>query len=266
MNTAAIIPDFHGFEWDVTPFSPESTFDNILSQFEQDPVFLNPLCQGPGCHIGQNSPIPKLPLTHLPLNPSSSELHKKEKGSSCITNNRIGNDGLRMQIGEGMQSKHPIQHLDSSWVDMSQAKALPPALTAGLLERRNSTMSTEGSILGLEKSATHVKMRSASRRPKKVSKKPALPAHVVQARECHNNVEKQYRTRLKQKFERLLAVLQASKTKDESGGEGDAEAPDCGYSRGEVLNFARQRILTLEEENRHLSDQVQNLKGGFTIV
>ncbi|UZP36410.1 hypothetical protein NXS19_004226 [Fusarium pseudograminearum] len=242
MNTAAIIPDFHGFEWDVTPFSPESTFDNILSQFEQDPVFLNPLCQGPGCHIGQNSPIPKLPLTHLPLNPSSSELHKKEKGSSCITNNCIGNDGLRMQIGEDMQSKHPIQHLDSSWVDMSQAKALPPALTAGLLERRNSTMSTEGSILGLEKSATHVKIRSASRRPKK------------------------YRTRLKQKFERLLAVLQASKTKDESGGEGDAEAPDCGYSRGEVLDFARQRILTLEEENRHLSDQVQSLKGGFTIV
>ncbi|KAF5237109.1 hypothetical protein FAUST_6249 [Fusarium austroamericanum] len=266
MSTAAIIPDFHGFEWDVTPFLPESTFNNILSQFEQDPVFLDPLCQRPGCHIGQNSPIPKLPLTYLPPSPSSSELHEKGKRSSCITNNCIGNDDLRMQIGEGMPSKHSIQHLDSSWADMSQAKALPPALTAGRLERRNSTMSTEGSILGLEKSATQVKMRSASRRPKKVSKKPALPAHVVQARECHNNVEKQYRTRLKQRFERLLAVLQASKTKDESGGEGDAEAPDYGYSRGEVLDFARQRILTLEEENRYLSDQVQNLKGGFTIV
>lgn len=23
MSTAAIIPDFHGFEWDVTPFLPE---------------------------------------------------------------------------------------------------------------------------------------------------------------------------------------------------------------------------------------------------
>uniref|UniRef100_A0A0D2YI79 BHLH domain-containing protein n=1 Tax=Fusarium oxysporum (strain Fo5176) TaxID=660025 RepID=A0A0D2YI79_FUSOF len=168
--------------------------------------------------------------------------------------------------GEGPQSKHSIKNLDSSWADMNQAKVLPPALTAGLLERRDSTTSNEESLVGLEKTPTQVKMRSASRRPKKVVKKPALPAHVVQARECHNNVEKQYRTRLKQKFERLLAVLQASKAKDESGHEEDPEAPGCGYSRGEVLDFARQRILALEEENRHLSDQIQHLDRGFTIV
>ncbi|PNP85467.1 hypothetical protein FNYG_01296 [Fusarium nygamai] len=246
--------------------SSQSTFDNILSQFEQDAVFLDPLYQAPGYYLRPTSPIPKIPLTHLPPNPSSSEQHKKGKGSSFITNICIGDDDSPAQSGESMQSKHSIEHVDSSWADMSQAKVLPPVLTTGLLERRNSALSNEESLVGLEKSPTQVKMRSASRRPKKVSKKAALPAHVVQARECHNNVEKQYRTRLKQKFEQLLAVLQASKTKDESGGEGDSEAPDCGYSRGEVLDFARQRILALEEENRHLSDQVQHLDRGFTIV
>ncbi|EXM19117.1 hypothetical protein V3481_006329 [Fusarium oxysporum f. sp. vasinfectum] len=243
----------------------QSTFDSILSQFEQDPVFLDPLYQTPGYYLRPMSPIPNILLTQMP-NPSSSELHKTGKASSCITNSCIGKDDLPAQGGEVPQSKHSTKNLDSSWADMNQTKVLPPALTAGLLERRDSTMSNEESLVGLEKTPTQVKMRSASRRPKKVGKKPALPAHVVQARQCHNDVEKQYRTRLKQKFERLLAVLQASKVKDESGGEGDSEAPDCGYSRGEVLDFARQRILALEEENRRLSDQVQHLDRRFTIV
>ncbi|KAJ4014776.1 hypothetical protein NW761_015138 [Fusarium oxysporum] len=266
MSTAAIISDFNGFEWDGTPFSSKSTFDNILSQFEQDPVFLDALYQAPGYYLRPISPIPNIPLTQPRPNLSSSQLHKTGKASSCITNSCIGNDDLPAQSGEGPQSKHSNKNLDSSWADMNQAKVLPPALTAGLLERRDTTTSNEESLVGLEKTPTQVKMRSASRRPKKVVKKPALPAHVVQARECHNNVEKQYRTRLKQKFERLLAVLQASKAKDESGHEEDSEAPGCGYSRVEVLDFARQRILALEEENRHLSDQVQHLDRGFTIV
>ncbi|CZR49019.1 uncharacterized protein FPRO_12456 [Fusarium proliferatum ET1] len=266
MSTAAILSDFNGFEWDGAPFSSESAFNNILSQFEQDPLLLDPLYQAPAHHLRPISPVPNIPLTHLSSSPSSGELLKKGKGSSRISNNCIGNDDLHVQSGEGMQSKHSIKQLDSTWADMNQAKVLPPVLTAGLLERRDSTMSNEESPLGLEKPATQVMMRSASHRPKKVSKKPALPAHVVQARECHNNVEKQYRTRLKQKFERLLAVLQASKTKEDSRGKGDLEAPDCGYSRGEVLDFARQRILTLEEENKQLSDQVLNLDRGFTIV
>ncbi|RBR16136.1 hypothetical protein FVER53590_13465 [Fusarium verticillioides] len=262
MSTAATIPDFDGFEWDGAPFPNESTFDNILSQLEQDSVFLDPLYQAPGYYLRPISPVPKIPLTHLPPNPSSSEQVKKANRPSLITNTCIGDDDFPAQSGEGMQSKHSIEHVDSSWADMSQ----PKVLTAGLLDRRNSTLSNEESLVGLERSPTQVKMRSASRRPKKVSKKPALPAHVVQARECHNNVEKQYRTRLKHKFERLLAVLQVSKTKDVSGGEGNSEAPDCGYSRGEVLDFARQRILALEEENRHLSDQVEHLERGVTIV
>ncbi|KAF4500853.1 Allergen Fus c 3 [Fusarium agapanthi] len=245
----------------------QSTFNNSLSQFEQDPVFLDPLYRAPDCYLSAISPIPNEPLTHLPPTPpSSSELHKTGKVSSFITNNCIGDDDLHVQRGEGLQSKLLVRHLGSSRAEMKQAKVLPSTPTAGLLERPDSTMSNEESLAGLEKSPAQVKMRSASRKPKKVRKKPALPAHVVQARECHNNVEKQYRTRLKQKFERLLAVLQAPKTKEESGGERESEAPDCGYSRGEVLDFARQRILTLEENNRNLSDQLRQRDRGVSMV
>uniref|UniRef100_A0A0D2YIH0 BHLH domain-containing protein n=1 Tax=Fusarium oxysporum (strain Fo5176) TaxID=660025 RepID=A0A0D2YIH0_FUSOF len=239
MSTAAIISDFNVFEWDGTPFSSKVIFQS-LHNFT--------------CPCGQDTGA----LT-TPCHPSWQ--------SRLTPHSQSTFDNILSQFEqEGPQSKHSIKNLDSSWADMNQAKVLPPALTAGLLERRDSTTSNEESLVGLEKTPTQVKMRSASRRPKKVVKKPALPAHVVQARECHNNVEKQYRTRLKQKFERLLAVLQASKAKDESGHEEDPEAPGCGYSRGEVLDFARQRILALEEENRHLSDQIQHLDRGFTIV
>ncbi|KAF4416009.1 hypothetical protein FACUT_12931 [Fusarium acutatum] len=104
-----------------------------------------------------------------------------------------------------------------------------------------------------------VKLRSASRKPKRPRKKPA-PS--LQARECHNEVEKQYRTRLKLRFENLLAVLKASRTNnDDLRG---ASATEVGYvlSRGEVLDAATHRILALEKENVRLSSRVKQLTNG----
>ncbi|KNB04728.1 hypothetical protein FOXG_07328 [Fusarium oxysporum f. sp. lycopersici 4287] len=94
-----------------------------------------------------------------------------------------------------------------------------------------------------------VKLRSASRKPKSPRKKMA-PS--LQARECHNDVEKPYRTRLKLRFENLLAVLQASRTNDDD--LRGARATEVGYvlSRGEVLDTATHRILALEKENDRL--------------
>ncbi|KAH7247606.1 uncharacterized protein BKA55DRAFT_703371 [Fusarium redolens] len=111
---------------------------------------------------------------------------------------------------------------------MNQTTVPPQSLTAGISE---------------------VKMCSSSHKPKKAHKKARLPAH--------------YRTRLKLRFERLLAVLEASKVRNEAVGDGDSEAPDFCYSRGEVLDAARHRILTLEEENRYLSTQIRDLNKRF---
>ncbi|KAH7146635.1 hypothetical protein B0J13DRAFT_413775, partial [Dactylonectria estremocensis] len=100
----------------------------------------------------------------------------------------------------------------------------------------------------------NVKLRSASRKPETPTRrKSAVPGKVLHARECHNNVEKQYRTRLKLHFENLLGMIQASRAKD-AGPDEDGEAnPDHCFSRGGVLDAARQRILTLEKENKQLA-------------
>ncbi|EXL66426.1 hypothetical protein FOPG_17393 [Fusarium oxysporum f. sp. conglutinans race 2 54008] len=107
-----------------------------------------------------------------------------------------------------------------------------------------------------------VKLRSASHKPKRPRKKPA-PS--LQARECHNKVEKQYRTRLKLRFENLLAVLQASRTNDDD--LRGASTTDVGYtfSRGEVLDAATHRILALEKENDELSSRVKHLTHGAAV-
>ncbi|EXK25552.1 hypothetical protein FOMG_17794 [Fusarium oxysporum f. sp. melonis 26406] len=115
------------------------------------------------------------------------------------------------------------------------------------------------------KAPIEVELRSASRRPKRFRKKPQVPPNIQQARECHNNVEKQYRTRLKLRFESLIMAIQGSRPKNDNvGGDDSVDADHC-YSRGEVLDAARQRILTLEEENKRLSTRIQELNKSPTI-
>ncbi|KAH7193946.1 uncharacterized protein B0J16DRAFT_412486 [Fusarium flagelliforme] len=109
------------------------------------------------------------------------------------------------------------------------------------------------------------KMRSASRKPKNLRARPPIPSESRQARDSHNKVEKQYRTRLKYHFERLLLVLQESMPKSQyRGKDGSVKDPYC-FSRGEVLDVARQRILALQEENKRLATQVELLRQGLMI-
>ncbi|KAJ0126276.1 Calcium-transporting ATPase 3 [Fusarium oxysporum f. sp. albedinis] len=74
-----------------------------------------------------------------------------------------------------------------------------------------------------------------------------------------------YRTRLKLRFENLLAVLQASRTNDDD--LRGVSTTDVGYvfSRGEVLNAATHRILALEKENDKLSSRVKQLTYGVVV-
>ncbi|KAG7414774.1 hypothetical protein DER46DRAFT_685222 [Fusarium sp. MPI-SDFR-AT-0072] len=251
MSTTAIIPDFNGFQWDGTPNPCESVFDNILKEFEQDPVFPDPSYEIPPYHPSAISPIPNIPLTQSSPRSSFGEPYETEKFPSCLLN-LIGDEDRLMRSGQMPQPRVSKKKPDSTCFDMNQKTVLQQSITAGTTEK-------------LEKTAPEVKMRSGFHKPKKVHKKPRLPPHVLEARECHNNVEKKYRTRLKLRFERLLAVLEASKLRDKPVGEDDSEAPGFGYSRGEVLDAARQRILTLEDENRYLASEVKNLKEGSMI-
>ncbi|KAF4333300.1 Allergen Fus c 3 [Fusarium beomiforme] len=243
MTTTAIIPDFDGFQWERAP-NPS---------FEVDPVLTDPLYELLGCRL---SAIPDLPLTQPPTaDPRSSEPHETKEVPSPLAGSHMGYEDLLAGSEQMLQLRNCNQDLDSAVSDINQTTTSPPKpLTTDHSHQLDKMKASDQST------SLGAKMRSASRRPKKTRKKLILPAHVLQARECHNNVEKQYRTRLKLRFERLLAVLEASRAQDKYRGEGGPEAPEIGYSRGEVLDAARQRILTLEAENRDMSTQIKDLK------
>ncbi|KAL9562599.1 hypothetical protein ACKAV7_013163 [Fusarium commune] len=114
-------------------------------------------------------------------------------------------------------------------------------------------------------SSPTVKMRSASRKPKTLRGRPPIPANIQLARESLNNVERDYRTRLKFRFETLLKVLQGSMLKNETKDEDGSVRDDYRFSRGEVLDAARQRILALEEENRRLTTRVEMLSHNLMV-
>ncbi|QPC78083.1 hypothetical protein HYE68_008835 [Fusarium pseudograminearum] len=113
---------------------------------------------------------------------------------------------------------------------------------------------------GLGKESPEVKLRSASRKPKRTRQRISVAVNVQRARNCHNNIEKKYRARLKQGFERLLAVLYTSMPLTSLIGN-ESKSLDAGYcySRGEVLDAAMQRILALEEDNRRLTCRLLEL-------
>jgi hypothetical protein len=101
----------------------------------------------------------------------------------------------------------------------------------------------------------------------------ALRVKEVRIRRTHNLVEKQYRNRLNAQFERLLAVLPAKPSEQEEDEEeqrqrGEAgpdgvpmtvPVPDRIISKAEVLRMARQRIKTLEQQNRELLQRQSEL-------
>jgi len=120
-----------------------------------------------------------------------------------------------------------------------------------------------------EASRPAAQLRTASRAPKRYSqsttRRPAESVEEVKARAAHNQVEQQYRKRLNQQFERLLAVL-PQPDYDEEGD--DAEMADGGSGKGptdkriskaEVLDLARRRIRVLEKERATLERQKKEL-------
>ncbi|SPJ91934.1 uncharacterized protein FTOL_13588 [Fusarium torulosum] len=95
---------------------------------------------------------------------------------------------------------------------------------------------------------SELQLRSASRKSKnRKRRRPVLSNSQKHARECHNLVEKQYRTRLKAQFENLLAVLPTPQDPNYAGKDATGN-PGRYLSRGQVLDAAKERIIKLEKE------------------
>ncbi|OIW28749.1 hypothetical protein CONLIGDRAFT_632970 [Coniochaeta ligniaria NRRL 30616] len=153
------------------------------------------------------------------------------------------------------------------------------------------TTSSQSSSGGKHK----VQLRTSARKPKEAadnsSSSPTAPkdrdegiiqgTDELQARQCHNLVEKQYRNRLNRQFENLLAVLPVDgectsasasgrKTKtsvtDRGGAAAGVEGGERRLSKAEVLDMARQRIVTLEREYDSLQSERMGLHPNAVVV
>lgn len=116
---------------------------------------------------------------------------------------------------------------------------------------------------------SHSKMKGAfvKRRKTTMQGGKTMEAKIPKANEeneksdlrvSHNQVERNYRDRLNNGFGRLLEVLQAAEHEDLKSVELVDESRS--HSKGDVLWLARQRILSLETENRLISGEVKRLR------
>jgi len=142
------------------------------------------------------------------------------------------------------------------------------------------------------------KLRTAARKPRKSSGARSAPSRTtasssefdeqaspeeLRARRSHNLVEKQYRNRLNNQFERLLSVLppeqqrpfsldmgdrspQARKRRQSGSSSADSVFEDKRMSKAEVLDVATRRIQELEEQRARLLREKTELLQNMEIV
>ncbi|KAJ9133893.1 hypothetical protein NKR23_g10456 [Pleurostoma richardsiae] len=160
----------------------------------------------------------------------------------------------------------------------SKRHAQSQSINAGQLPQSSSSpkgkSSTPAALKGRSRSDGRATMpppalqlRTASRKAKRLSAsyRPSTSPEEERACGSHNQVEKQYRSRLNQHFERLLAALPASDNvygdEDGEGGADGAEGLDSNkrLSKAEVLDIARRHICTLEGKSSELKVEKQLL-------
>ncbi|EXL65436.1 hypothetical protein FOPG_18340 [Fusarium oxysporum f. sp. conglutinans race 2 54008] len=247
--------------WDKRENRPERPIDYFVDKFGLDNIFTDPSCGIAPCNLQIVPPVPNL-ASFQPSPNTSPANHFTSEPSFPSSILPVDNDGFIAQSSHPIGSQRSELNTGATWPELDQKRILAQPSEASSPESNgfNDYLADNHiSSQQVTKAPIEVKMRSASRRPKRLRRKPSIPPNIQQARECHNNVEKQYRTRLKLRFESLLMAIQASRPKNDNVGGDDSVDADYCYSRGEVLDAARQRILTLEEENKRLSTRIQEL-------
>lgn len=182
------------------------------------------------------------------------------------------------QIREG----EPLGQQGLSAKSRSKSMSSKPKSTAAKSKGSSSSASSRTSTS--QNSAHKNQLRTASRKPKPPGPAPPeeqedddLTNEERRARQSHNLVEKQYRNRLNQQFESLLAVLPAERSrksisegKNREKGPGAAasavDEDDRRLSKAEVLDMARQRILALEQDCMKLQNERSELLNNISQV
>uniref|UniRef100_A0A0D2XRX6 BHLH domain-containing protein n=1 Tax=Fusarium oxysporum (strain Fo5176) TaxID=660025 RepID=A0A0D2XRX6_FUSOF len=193
MATYDYATDLGGLYWNKEDSLVEPSFDSVLNQSSQVFASFQALTASPF------------------VEPCTSDFAFSNVGSS------VGIDEIVVQSGytAGFETMEGNSTGATSGTDEKTISAHLPKENSIRDNCDDNCQNSEGSL----NPRAEVKLRAASRKPKISRKKPAIDPNTQQARECHNNIEKQYRTRLKLRFEKLLTVLQASRWEDESSRE-----------------------------------------------
>ncbi|KAK2685124.1 hypothetical protein QWA68_016601 [Fusarium oxysporum] len=248
--------DLGGLYWNKEDSPVEPSFDSALNQFNQDTLLIDILCGTKAYDLSTAYTDPAFASCQVLTTSSSVEPCTSDFAFSYVGSS-VGIDEIVVESGytAGSESMGGNSTGTTSGTD---EKTISARLSKENDIKGDCDDNHQNSD-GVPNARAEVKLRSASRKPKRFRKKPAIAPNTQQARACHNNVEKQYRTRLKLRFERLLMVLQASWREDKSPGQIKPLEMNYCYSRGNVLDAARQRILGLEEENKRLSSKIEEL-------
>ena len=144
----------------------------------------------------------------------------------------------------------------------------PPDLAGGYLGTASSgsPASSSSAALGGRRRSDRsgaTRLRTSKRhnaeppaRAAKAKTEAAGTERQTTSRESHNQVEKKYRDRLNDQFQRLLATVALASQGDPDAMDDDNQRP---LSKSAVLGLARRRLLVLEKENRQLSSEVERL-------
>ncbi len=172
--------------------------------------------------------------------------------------------------GQGARSTRPpksrstitkIEEEDDGRVPELSTTSTNVSTSRGSTSRSNSKdASAKARSSGRHKKSSTSSSSSAS------SRKAARPAEVDDkrtARANHNQVEKKYRNRLNDHFERLYSTVQAARDEEGSAGADDDART---LSKAQVLDLARRRILALEKENMSLGSKVERLRSNMAGV
>ncbi|KAG7404315.1 Allergen Fus c 3 [Fusarium oxysporum f. sp. rapae] len=260
VSTDTITADPHELPWGRRESRPEQPID-YLDKFSQDNIFADLSCGIALYDLPIVSPVPNI-ASFQPSPTISPADHFASEPSFPFNIPAGDNDEFVALYSHPIGSQSSELDTAATWPELDQKRILARPSEASSPESNDFNDYPAGNHISSQratKAPIEVKLRSASRRPKRFRRKPPLPPNIQQARECHNNVDKQYRTRLKLRFESLLMAIQGSRPKNDNvGGDDSMDADHC-YSRGEVLDAARQRILAMEEENKRLSTRIQVL-------
>ena len=83
------------------------------------------------------------------------------------------------------------------------------------------------------------------------------------ARANHNQIEKNYRGRLKRSFIRLQTAIISSETNSTDDMDDNDNHNIRNLTKGDLLNLARRKIVKLGEENKALRNELRKTRVGL---